>query len=99
MKMGHKKHGHCTYAQVEDAPKVLGHASISKGAVRAMAGGGHQMAGTIIIGRNLVQFTEESKQGLIKSCTPAARGLEELFLAVLERFLETIHNLRVYCKN
>jgi hypothetical protein len=58
MKMGHKKHGHyCPYAQVEYAPKVLGHASISKGAVGATAGGGHHgqgMAGTIIIGRNLV---------------------------------------------
>ncbi len=31
--------------------------------------------------------------------TPAARGLEEFFLAVLERFLKPIHNLRVYCKN
>ncbi len=41
MKMGHKKHGHCPYAQVEDAPKVLGHASISKGAVGATAGSGH----------------------------------------------------------
>ncbi len=30
MEMGHKKHGHCPYAQVEDAPKVLGHVSISK---------------------------------------------------------------------
>ncbi len=41
MKMGHKKHGQCPYAQVEDASKVLGHASISKGVVGAMAGGGH----------------------------------------------------------
>ena len=31
--------------------------------------------------------------------TPAARGLEELFLAVLERFLKPIYDLRVYCKN
>ncbi len=62
MKMGHKKHGRCPYAQVEDAPKVLGHASISKEVVGATAGGGHhgqggvhkKMAGTIIIGRNLV---------------------------------------------
>ncbi len=46
MKMGHKKHGHCPYAQVEDAPKVLGHASISKGAVGATAGGGHHGQGT-----------------------------------------------------
>ncbi len=30
---------------------------------------------------------------------PAARGLEELFSTVLERFLEPIHDLRVYCKN
>ncbi len=67
MKMGHKKHGHCPYAQVEDAPKVLGHASISKGVVGATAGGG-QMAGTIIIGRNSVQSTEEFKRGLIKNC-------------------------------
>jgi hypothetical protein len=76
MKMGHKKHEHCPYAQVEDAPKVLGHASISKGAVRATAGGGHhdqgevhkKMAGTIIIGRNLVQSTEEFKRGLLNNC-------------------------------
>ena len=76
MKMGHKEHGHCPYAQVEDAPKVLGHASISKGAVGATAGGGHhgqggvhkKMAGTIIIGRNLVQSTEEFKRGLMKNC-------------------------------
>jgi hypothetical protein len=31
--------------------------------------------------------------------TPAARGLEELFFAVLERFLKPIHALRVYNKN
>ncbi len=31
--------------------------------------------------------------------TPAARGLEELFSAVFERFLQLIHALRVYCKN
>jgi hypothetical protein len=31
--------------------------------------------------------------------TPAARGLEELFSTVLERFLLPIHALRVYCKN
>jgi hypothetical protein len=73
MKMGHKKQGHCPYAQVEDAPKVLGHASISKGAAGATASGRHhghgghkKMAGTIIIGRNLVQSTEEFKRGLIK---------------------------------
>jgi hypothetical protein len=74
MKMGHKKHGHCPYAQVEDAPKVLGHASILKGAVRATAGGGHhgqgevhkKMAGTIIIDRSLVQSTEEFMQDLLK---------------------------------
>jgi hypothetical protein len=29
--------------------------------------------------------------------TPAARGLEELFSVVLERFLIPIHTLRVYC--
>jgi hypothetical protein len=65
MQMGHKKHGHCPHAQVEDAPKVLGHASILKGAVGATAGGGHhgqggvhkKMAGTKIIGRNLVHST------------------------------------------
>ncbi len=45
MKMGHKKHGHCPYAQVEDAPNVLGRASISKGAVGAAAGGGHHGQG------------------------------------------------------
>ncbi len=31
--------------------------------------------------------------------TPAARGLEELFKAVLERFLKPIHDLHLYCKN
>ncbi len=31
--------------------------------------------------------------------TPAVHGLEELFSAVLERFLEPFHALRVYCKN
>jgi hypothetical protein len=30
--------------------------------------------------------------------TPAAHWLEELFSAVLERFLQPIHALRVYCK-
>jgi hypothetical protein len=40
-----KKNGHCLHAQVEDAPKVLGHASISKGAVGAMAGGGYHGQG------------------------------------------------------
>jgi hypothetical protein len=76
MKMGHKKHGNCPYAQVEDAPEVFGHASISKGAVRATAGGGHhgqgevhkKMAGTIIIGRILVQSTEEFNRGLLSNC-------------------------------
>jgi hypothetical protein len=31
--------------------------------------------------------------------TPAAGKPEELFSAVLERFLQPIHTLRVYCKN
>jgi hypothetical protein len=31
--------------------------------------------------------------------TPAVRGLEELFSAVLERFLEPFHALHLYCKN
>jgi hypothetical protein len=31
--------------------------------------------------------------------TLAARGLEELLFAVLERFLQPIHVLRVLCKN
>jgi hypothetical protein len=31
--------------------------------------------------------------------TPAARGLEELFSDVLERFLKPIHALPLYCKN
>jgi hypothetical protein len=73
MQMGHKMHGHCPHAQMEDASKEMGHASISKGAVGATAGGGHhgqggvhkKMALTKIIGRNLVQSTEEFKQGLI----------------------------------
>ncbi len=45
MQMGHKKHGYCPHAQVEDAPKVLGHDSLSKGAVGAMASGGYQGQG------------------------------------------------------
>jgi hypothetical protein len=71
--MGHKKHGHCPHVQVEDAPKVLGHAFILKGAVGATAGGKHhgkggvhkKMAGTKIIGRNLVQSTKEFNRDLI----------------------------------
>ncbi len=31
--------------------------------------------------------------------TPAARGLEELFSAVLERLLQPLYALHVYCKN
>jgi hypothetical protein len=31
--------------------------------------------------------------------TPAAPGLEELFTAVLERFLQPIHALHMYCKS
>ncbi len=30
--------------------------------------------------------------------TPTVRGLEELISAALERFLEPIHDLHVYCK-
>jgi hypothetical protein len=41
MQMRHKKHGHCPHAQLQDAPKVLGHASILKGVVGATAGGRH----------------------------------------------------------
>ncbi len=33
------------------------------------------------------------------SSTPAARGLEELVSTVLERFLQPIHTMPVYCKN
>jgi hypothetical protein len=33
--MGRKKHGHCSHAPKEDAPKVLGRGSISKWAVVA----------------------------------------------------------------
>jgi hypothetical protein len=31
--------------------------------------------------------------------TPTTHGLEELFSAVLERFLQPLHALHVYCKN
>jgi len=54
--MGHKKHGHCPYAQMEDAPKVLGNASISKWAVGATTerqiswlGGSHKNGGNKIL--------------------------------------------------
>jgi hypothetical protein len=33
--MGRKKHGHCSHTLKEDAPKVLGHVSISNWAVVA----------------------------------------------------------------
>jgi hypothetical protein len=36
---------------------------------------------------------------LIGSSTPDAHGLKELFSTVLDRFLQTIHALCVYCKN
>ena len=35
MQMGHKKHEHCSRALEEDAPKVLGHGSISEWAFMA----------------------------------------------------------------
>ena len=35
MQVGHKKHEHCSHALEEDAPKVLGHGSISEWAVMA----------------------------------------------------------------
>ena len=41
--------------------------------------------------------TDEQTDGWTE--TPTARGLEELFSAVLERFLEPIYDLRVYSKN
>jgi hypothetical protein len=41
----------------------------------------------------------EDHLGRNQDVTPAARGLEELFFAVLERFVEPIHALHVYCKN
>jgi hypothetical protein len=47
-----QKHWHCFHAQLEDAPEVLGHASISKLAVRATterqkswSGGGYLQIG------------------------------------------------------
>ncbi len=65
--MGRKKHGHCPYAQVEDAPKVLGQTSISKWAVAATVERRTSWLGGVptnwqeqkIIGRNSVQSTEE----------------------------------------
>jgi hypothetical protein len=42
------------------------------------------------------QAIKYRKPTLVGFCTtPAARGLEELFSAVLERFLQPIHALRV----
>ena len=35
MQVGHKKHEHCSHALEEDAPKVLGHGSISEWAIMA----------------------------------------------------------------
>ncbi len=43
--------------------------------------------------------SKSTTQGGIFDLTPAARGLEELFSAVLEKFLEPILALHVYCKN
>ena len=35
MQVGHRKHEHCSHALEEDAPKVLGHDSISEWAIMA----------------------------------------------------------------
>ena len=35
MQMGHKKHENCSHVLEEDAPKVLGHGSISEWAIMA----------------------------------------------------------------
>jgi hypothetical protein len=45
------------------------------------------------------QTDGEISSGVSWVTTPAARGLEKYFSAVLERFLEPIHALRVYFGN
>ena len=59
MQVGHKKHEHCSHALEEDAPKALGHGSISEWAVMATehrtswSGGGYlQNGGNEILPRN-----------------------------------------------
>jgi len=63
--MGRNKHGHCSHALKEDAPKVLGHGSISKWATVATERGTPWSRGYLKnggrknIGRNSVHPTEE----------------------------------------
>ena len=57
--------GHCSHAQLEDAPEVLGHASISKWAVEATeerrtswsGGGTYENGGNKILPRNSIHPT------------------------------------------
>jgi hypothetical protein len=69
--MGRKNHGHCSHALKEDAPKLLGHDSISKWNVVATerrtpwSGGGYlRNGGNKILPRNLMLSTKELKWGL-----------------------------------
>ena len=67
MQVGHKKHEHCFHALEEDAPKVLGHGSISEWAVMATdtehrtpwSGGYLRNGGNEILPRNSILSTQE----------------------------------------
>jgi hypothetical protein len=67
MQMGHKKHEHCSRAREEDAPKVLGHGSISEWAVMAAerrtpwSGWYLRNGGNKILPRNSILSTQEFK--------------------------------------
>jgi hypothetical protein len=56
--VGHKKHEHCSHTLEEEAPKVLGHGSISEWAIMATerrtpwSGGYLQNGGNEILPRN-----------------------------------------------
>jgi hypothetical protein len=58
MQVGHKKHEHCSHTLEEEAPKVLGHGSISEWAIMATerrtpwSGGYLQNGGNEILPRN-----------------------------------------------
>jgi hypothetical protein len=77
------KHGHCSHAQLEDAPEVLGHASISKWAIRATTeqrtswsgGGTYELAGKkSYLGIQYI-FRRNSTAGLQHTCFAWAGGI------------------------
>ncbi len=81
-------------ARTDLAVKLLSKRSfLTQSTERETKHGGTKGYKKLVIGRRMGGDGQECID------TPAARGLEELFSAVLERFLEPIHNLRVYCKN